>query len=71
MQSLSSSVRDRRLLVAQSLLPRSDCVQWGGMWQLPLRQCDECCANGVNTGAVGALWKGKSGLCAREDFALL
>lgn len=57
--------------MAQSLLPRSDCVQWGGMWQLSLRQCDECCANGVNTGAVGALWKGKSGLCAREDFALL
>ena len=69
MQSLSSSVR--RLTVAQSLLPRSDCVRWGGMRQLPLRQCGECCANGVNTGAVGALWKGKSGLGAREDFALL
>ena len=57
--------------MAQSLLPRSDCVRWGGMRQLPLRQCGECCANGVNTGAVGALWKGKSGLGAREDFALL
>lgn len=57
--------------MAQSLLPRSDCVQWDGMWQLALRQCDECCATGVNTGPIGALWKGKSGRGAREDFVLL
>lgn len=39
------------------------------MWQLALRQCDECCATGVNTGPIGALWKeSQAGVLGKTSF---